>query len=169
MTTIRSNRLGIQILLALLAVVGGLVSACTNQETDICSLPTADPTQAGCQQWLRYSDLPDLYPKTTPLTPEEAFDLIQNDTNLVIIDVRSPSEFDTGHIKNTINLDYISEGFQDQLYELDPAKTYLIYSQNEGYSANTANQLDGFITSEAVYFISGGLNNWLAQGLPITK
>ena len=167
MITIRSNRLGIRILLALLAVAGGLVVSCTNQEpatqeTDICTLPTDDPTQAGCRQFIHLSDFPDPYPKTTPLTPEEAFDLIQNDADLVIIDVRSPSEFDAGHIDNAINLDYISEGFQDQLNALDPAKTYIVYSQNEGYSANAANQLDGLITSEAVYFISGGLKTWLA-------
>ena len=174
MMAIKSKRLGILILLALLAVVSVPVNACRNQapepeESDICALPTDDPTQAGCRQYIHLKDFPNPYPKTVPLTPEESFDLMQNEANLVIIDVRSPSEFAAGHIAGAVNIDYYSEDFQDQINSLDPAGTYLTYSQNEGYSANTANMLDGLITSEAVYFISGGLKSWIDLGFPITK
>lgn len=38
------------------------------------------------------------------LNAQQAFDRIQNDTNIVVLDVRTPDEFDseTGHLKNAI-------------------------------------------------------------------
>ena len=46
------------------------------QEGEVCLIPRRDPTQTGCQRWLWYSDLPNPYPKTTPLSLQEAFELM---------------------------------------------------------------------------------------------
>ena len=135
-------------------------------DSEDCDSSTEDPTKSGCQIWLRYSDLPDLYPKTRSLSPKEAFDLIQerrHDSDLVIIDVRSRFEFAAAHIENAINLDYVEDDFQEKLNRLDPIKTYLIYGTKEGYSANTANRLDKNITSDVVYYLSGGIDRWIAE------
>jgi rhodanese-related sulfurtransferase len=82
---------------------------------------------------------------TTPatllnITPEESLALITNNvgnTNFVILDVRTPTEFATGHIKSAININYYSTTFQDELAVLDRNKTYLVYCGSGMRSGNT--------------------------------
>ena len=53
---------------------------------------------------------------------EEAYNLIQDNENnpdFVILDVRTPGEFSSGHIEDAVNMDYFSESFRDDLDELD--------------------------------------------------
>ncbi|MFZ2539353.1 MAG: rhodanese-like domain-containing protein [Oscillospiraceae bacterium] len=40
--------------------------------------------------------------KYTKITPKEAKEIIDNETDIIILDVRAQSEFDEGHIKNAI-------------------------------------------------------------------
>ncbi|GAJ02794.1 unnamed protein product, partial [marine sediment metagenome] len=59
------------------------------------------------------------------ITPQEAFTLIQNNQNnsdLVIIDVRTPGEFTGEHLENATNIDFHSEAFRDMLNNLDKNK-----------------------------------------------
>ena len=49
----------------------------------------------------------------------------QNDENAVILDVRTPEEFERGIIPNAINIDiYKGQGFIYLIEELDKSKTY---------------------------------------------
>ena len=101
---------GMLALLSLLAVSLALISGCINQED------TAPKTQI-----------------IEDITPEEAYALIQDNRdnqNFVIIDVRTPEEYASGHIEKAINLDYYSETFKDELNKLDKNKTYLIYCRS---------------------------------------
>ena len=68
------------------------------------------------------------------ITPEEASALIQENQgnpNFVVLDLRFPESFAYKHIKGSINVEYYSYNFQEELEELDRDKTYLVYS---GYS-----------------------------------
>lgn len=63
-------------------------------------------------------------------TPGEAFKFIQiNSENLdfVILDIRTPEEFESGHIEGAINIDYHSDTFVKDLDKLDKDKSYLVY------------------------------------------
>ena len=59
--------------------------------------------------------------------------------NTVIIDVRTPEEFQTGHIEGAklINVE-ASENFISQIQALDPAKHYLLYCRTGKRSMNAA-------------------------------
>jgi predicted sulfurtransferase len=46
---------------------------------------------------------------------------------LVILDVRTPQEYCTGHLKGSINLDFRSPSFRDQIARLDRNEAYLLY------------------------------------------
>ena len=66
------------------------------------------------------------------ITCKQALELIQEhvqDTNFVILDVRTVDEFKSGHIKKAILIDYKSENFQDKISKLDKSKVYLVYCQ----------------------------------------
>ena len=105
------------------------------------------------------------------ITPQEAFTLIQNNktnSGFVILDVRTPEEFADGHIENTINIDFYSKTFRDELGKLDKNKTYLIYCQSGNRSGKTLDMMTELNFKE-VYNMLGGILAWNAEGLPTTK
>ncbi|MGH7800399.1 MAG: rhodanese-like domain-containing protein [Thermodesulfobacteriota bacterium] len=105
------------------------------------------------------------------ITPDEAFILIdknKDSSNLVILDVRTPKEFEDEHIENAINLDFYSETFKDDLSKLDKNKVYVTHCQLGGRSAKTVVIMKdlGFVE---VYNITGGIAEWKSKGLPTVK
>ncbi len=105
------------------------------------------------------------------ISPLDAFEMIQNNIgneDFVILDVRTRKELSGGYIENSINLDFWSENFRDELDKFDKNKTYLIYCHTGvrgGKSLRIAEEL-GFIEA---YSIEGGIVQWEAEGFPIVK
>ncbi len=61
---------------------------------------------------------------------QQAKELIKKhsgDTNFVILDVRTPEEFNSGHLEKAILIDYKSANFQDKISRFDKNKKYLVY------------------------------------------
>jgi rhodanese-related sulfurtransferase len=105
------------------------------------------------------------------ITTDQASTLIeenQNNPDFVILDVRTPAEFDSGHIENAMNIDKNSETFQDKLEKLEKDKTYLIYCAVGGRSADARDMMQGLGFME-VYNMLEGINQWQADRLPITE
>ena len=105
------------------------------------------------------------------ITPEEAYALIQDNRdnqNFVIIDVRTPEEYASGHVEKAINLDYYSETFKDELNKLDKNKTYLIYCRSGHRSGETLSVMEELGFREA-YNMLGGIIQWKVEGLPTIK
>ncbi len=104
------------------------------------------------------------------ITPEQGYELIIKNTenpNFAILDVRTAQEFDKGHIKSAINIDYLSETFKDKLSELDKKNTYVIHCRSGGRSTKALKLFDelGF---EEVYNM-GGIAQWEQSGYPTVK
>ncbi|MEM3506971.1 MAG: rhodanese-like domain-containing protein [Candidatus Bathyarchaeia archaeon] len=105
------------------------------------------------------------------ITPKEAYELIlknEDNSNFIIIDLRTLEEFENEHIEGAINLNYYSETFMNELNELDKNKTYLIYCRSGARSKSVLGLMNEFGFKE-VYEISGGIIAWKAEGLPTTK
>lgn len=105
------------------------------------------------------------------VTPKEASTLIQkNKANpeFVILDVRTPKEFASGHVEDAVNLDYYSKTIVDDLDRLDKTKTYLIYCRTGNRSGKTFNFMKE-LRFQKVYHMVGGITRWLAEGLPTAK
>jgi len=105
------------------------------------------------------------------ITPEEAYILIQenkDNSNFVILDVRTPEEFLGEYIENAVNLDYYSDTFRNDLDKLDKNKTYLIYCRSGRRSENALNIMKELDFRE-VYNMLGGIIKWKSEGLPTTK
>jgi len=88
------------------------------------------------------------------------------DTNFVIIDVRTPYEYNGGHIKCAININYYASNFGTDIDKLDKNKTYLIYCATGSRSAVTLIQMQNKSFQE-VYNLSGGINKWTPYGYPV--
>ncbi|MDP3880388.1 MAG: rhodanese-like domain-containing protein [Dehalococcoidales bacterium] len=105
------------------------------------------------------------------ISPQEATALIQengNNPDFIIIDVRTPQEYNDGHIVGSVNIDFYAADFRDRISALDRSKTYLIYCQ----SGNRSGQSRGMMVElgfEKIYDIGGGIVAWRAAGLPTVK
>lgn len=100
------------------------------------------------------------------LAPQDGFAFIEenrNNPDFVIIDDRPTGAFNSGHIGNATSIPWGAD-FADRVGELDKNKSYLVYcSTGCGASSQVMNEL-GF---REIYDITGGLNAWIAEGLPI--
>ena len=104
---------------------------------------------------------------TAPVSPASLVDLAPDawmalmvqhvgDTNWIILDVRTPAEFQQQHIKSAINIDYYAANFAADLALLDRNKSYLLHCGSGARSGKTLpimSQL-GF---RHVFNLTGGL------------
>ncbi len=105
------------------------------------------------------------------ITTDEAFALIQENEqnpNFLIVDVRTITEFNNGHIENAINIDYHSASFRDKVDQLDRNKVILIYCQSGGRS-RSAFEIMKELGFKEVYNMLEGINGWTAAGYTIVE
>jgi len=105
------------------------------------------------------------------LDPERAHQLIQereDDSNFVIIDVRTPEEHMEGHLEGAINVDYLSPTFADEIGKLDRNGSYLVYCLVGVRSAYAVEIMTSLGFSE-VYNMAGGIRQWYLDRRPIVR
>lgn len=68
-------------------------------------------------------------------TPAQALAPQVESTGAVVIDVRTPSEFGSGHLNGALNIDVQAADFVAQVGSLDPAGRYLVYCRSGNRSA----------------------------------
>ena len=86
-----------------------------------------------------------------------------NQKNIQILDVRTPSEFKSCHLKNAILADWTNPAsFNEKVRLLDKKKTVYTYCQIGGRSAQATTSLvkNGF----KVYNLDGGIAAWTKAG-----
>lgn len=86
-----------------------------------------------------------------------------------LIDVRTPSEYEKGHLKDALLINYMADDFKAKAFEgLDTSKPVFIYCASGGRSAKSAKMYTeaGFTK---VYNLLGGFNAWKAKNLEIEK
>lgn len=103
----------------------------------------------------------------TNLSPNEFSEMAkQNDA--VILDVRSAFEFNGYKIQNAQNISFTSSGFKSYIENLDKNKIYLVYCATGSRSINAVNFMksSGF---KNVYNLSGGIEHWKSEKLPVVR
>jgi len=107
----------------------------------------------------------------TALSAKEASNLIGNhngDSNFIILDIRTSGEYQSGHIKDSIMIDYYSKSFADEIGRLDKDKSYLIYCRSGNRSARSMALFEKQ-QFRKIYHLSTGINGWYSAGLPVVK
>lgn len=105
------------------------------------------------------------------ISPQDAFKFIkehENDSNLVILDVRPWDEFEIEHLPGAINLDYDGHQFQKKVLNLEKGKDYIIYCRSGvrgEYFMGIMREL-GF---HQVHNILGGFVGWKISKLPLEE
>lgn len=59
----------------------------------------------------------------------------------VVIDVRTPGEFDGGHLEGAVNIDVQSADFDARISELDPTVTYYVYCRSGNRSGQAIDRM----------------------------
>ena len=98
------------------------------------------------------------------VSPKVAYEMIQNDDNLTLLDVRTPDEFKKdGRIAGAKLIPlYNLEG---NLKMLDKSKQVLVYCHSGNRSASASRILakHGY----TVFNMSGGISSWKSEKLPV--
>ena len=78
---------------------------------------------------------------------KKALDLMNKSTNLVLLDVRTPEEYMSGSVPNSINIDVLNTDFKSKIDILDKNKEYIIYcrSGNRSTVASSIMATNGFL------------------------
>ena len=104
----------------------------------------------------------DLGPRGSSLLIRE----MAGDPDFVILDVRTPREYEMGRIDGSLNIDYHSPAFEAELEKLDRKKTYLVYCLVGIRSRNAADMMEELGFEDVVNMV-GGIRQWYLEGLPI--
>jgi len=92
-----------------------------------------------------------------------------SEQDTIILDVRTPDEYKTGHLSGSINLDFNNRtSFTNSLKSLDKNKTYLVYCRSGNRSSQAVDLMaeQGFTD---LVNLEGGIISWQAADLPTIK
>ena len=92
--------------------------------------------------------------------------LAEAPSDLVILDIRTPEEFASGHIGGASNLDFYEPDFADSLDGLAKDLPYFVYCRSGNRSASAIDVMKDLGFTE-VYELDGGIVTWVEAGLPI--
>ena len=74
----------------------------------------------GCKS----NQVPESYPD---ISVEAAAELVASEPDVVVLDIRTPGEYDAGHLPGAVMVDCKAADFVEQLKQLDPSKTYVMH------------------------------------------
>jgi phage shock protein E len=105
--------------------------------------------------------------KTISATEYKAHHEKIDNQEVMLVDVRTPAEFEAGHLENTQHADFLSGQFEREIQNWDKDKTYYLYCATGNRSGKAAKLMEeaGF---KDVYNI-GGYSDLKAAGLPVKK
>ncbi|MDH5690300.1 MAG: rhodanese-like domain-containing protein [Candidatus Bathyarchaeota archaeon] len=98
------------------------------------------------------------------VTVSEAKDMIDSNPLLVVLDVRTQSEYDSGHIRNAELIPHTE--LEARISELDENRETLVYCGSGGRSV-TASQILVDYGFSKVYNMIDGIMAWIGAGYPV--
>mgnify|MGYP006286845183 FL=1 len=96
------------------------------------------------------------------LNGEQFQEGLQAHPDAYLLDVRTPREYASGHLKDARNVDITQSGFKEAIAKLDTSRPVYLYCRSGARSAKAASIVhsQGFAQ---VAHLSGGLRNWPGQ------
>lgn len=102
----------------------------------------------------------------TNLQSAEFFKIaFENPEDVVVLDVRTPEEWEMGIIENANRINFYDSDFESQLDQFDLEKPIMVYCKSGGRSGSAAEilQKKGF---KKIYNLNGGITAWNDAELP---
>jgi rhodanese-related sulfurtransferase len=146
----RSLRRGFVVLAVLGMLAGG--AGCSSDSTDEPSTPPSSTAAAAEGQHL----------------DADAFEDRMKEPGTVLLDVRAPAEFASGHIEGAKNIDYRAADFPKRLEELDKNAKYALYCRT-GFRSAEAMKLMAKAGFTDIADLQGGITAWSGKGRAVVK
>jgi thioredoxin len=103
------------------------------------------------------------------LVSVQAFsEVLKATPNATIVDVRTPEEFQGGHLKDAVNFNVLGPEFQSQVSKLDKTQPVFVYCKVGGRSADAVEKMKG-MGFTTIYDMKGGYMAWSSAGMETTK
>ena len=85
------------------------------------------------------------------------------DSDYILVDVRTIEEYESGHIQDAVNSDFYSESFDNDILTLDKSSSIILYCRTQNRSTKTANYLkeNGY---KEIIVLAGGITSWVKNG-----
>lgn len=133
--------------IALIATAAIIGLACSNEKNNQSTTEVSSPEQEMAVAAI-----------SKDITAAE-FKSLLAEKNGLLIDVRTPEEFQAGHIEGAENIDYYGDDFDAAINELDKNQPVFVYCKSGGRSGKTKKILTDKGFTE-VYNLIGGYGNW---------
>jgi phage shock protein E len=104
---------------------------------------------------------------TKKVDPVEFSEVIAQ-PGVIILDVRTPEEFNAGHIANAININIADSDFSSEVSKLDKNATVAVYCRSANRSAVATNEMAELGFTD-MYDMQGGIIDWEAAGGPVVQ
>ncbi len=89
------------------------------------------------------------------------------DDGTMIVDVRTPAEYASGHLQGAVNLDFQSGSFEEAVADLDTEADYVVYCQSGNRSAKAVSVMEA---ADLAVQDAGGIDDAAAAtGLPVVR
>lgn len=97
----------------------------------------------------------------------QTFEQAMHQKEVVVVDVRTAEEFNSGHIEGAANIDIYSNTFEQQIKQLSKTKTVLVYCRSGSRSAQAASIIrkNGY----QVMDLAGGVGAWYQAGKKLVQ
>ena len=127
---------------AMAAITG--ISACSS------SAPASSSTSSATGQHMTASD----------------FSTAMKKPGTIVLDVRTPAEYASGHLPQAQNIDIEAADFATRIAALDKKATYAVYCHSGNRSGVAMGQMAAANFSN-VYDLAGGIGAWQSMGGPM--
>lgn len=87
---------------------------------------------------------------------------------VIVLDVRTPGEFNKGRIAGAKNIDFLAPDFERRIEALDKSKSYLVHCATGGRSTHSL-LLFKKHNFQSIYHLDGGFKAWEKAGLPVDQ
>lgn len=94
------------------------------------------------------------------VTVDEAEKLIKETPGILILDVRSPEEFDHEHLKGAVNVNVLSQDFEAELAKLDQSKPVVVHCASGRRSTMALETIQAKTKFPQIYHMNQGFVGW---------
>ena len=113
----------------------------------------------------------DVQDSVTAIEVNAAKEFVARHENAVIMDVRTPVEYEMSHITGAVNINVQDESFEDMVAVLDPNKTYIVHCTKNPAGGRSSRALETLqrLGFKQLYSLEGGYVAWKDAELPLTE
>ncbi|MDN3665938.1 rhodanese-like domain-containing protein [Algibacter miyuki] len=97
------------------------------------------------------------------VSPEELQQVLKQEKDIRIIDVRTPEEFEAGHIEGAENINFFDSDFETRVGLIDNRKSLVIYCKS-GRRSGKSQEVFTKLGFNKIYNLEGGILGWKSEG-----